>query len=141
VFQRRCGAGPPHRDHKRKLADQCARADDDLGASAILNAECTALNDKSRVRIIAFIEEQIAPRDIALLGADRQHAQRGRPQQAQCRDALEQGNIIFDRHAEPVIGLDAAVQKFASFPPQVLQENVKRTLRKLLNQNRTEIMD
>ena len=25
-------------------------------------------------------------------------------QQAQGRDALEQGNIIFDRHAEPVIG-------------------------------------
>jgi len=40
-----------------------------------------------------------------------------------------------------VIGLDAAVQKFASFPPQVLQENFKRTLRKLLNQNRIEIMD
>jgi hypothetical protein len=128
MFQRRCGAGPPHRDDKRKLADQCARADDDLGASAILNPERAALNDKSRVRVVAFIEEQIAPRDIALLGADRQHAQRRRPQQAQCRDALEQGNIIFDRHAEPVIGLDAAVLKFASFPPQVLQEKLQENV-------------
>ncbi len=44
-------------------------------------------------------------REIPLLGADRQHAQRGHPQQAQCRDALEQGNIIFDRHAGPVAPL------------------------------------
>ena len=91
-------------DDQREFADQGARARDDFGAGAVLDPERAALNDKSGIGIIAGAEQHIAAREIALLGADRQHAQRGRPQQAQCRDALEQGNIIFDRHAEPVIG-------------------------------------
>ena len=69
--------------------------------AAVLDPERPALDDKSRVGLIAGIEEQIAACEIALLGADRQHAQGGRPQQAQCGDAFEQGYIIFDRHAEP----------------------------------------
>ncbi len=77
---------------------------DHFGAGAVLDPERAALNDKSGIGIIACVEEHVAAREIALLGADRQHAQGGRPQQAQGRDALEQGNIIFDRHAEPVVG-------------------------------------
>jgi hypothetical protein len=40
--------------------------------------------------------------EIALLATDRQRAQGGISQQAQCRDALEQGDIIFNRHEGPV---------------------------------------
>ena len=99
-----CWGWPLHRGHQRKFADQRAGTGDNFGAGAVRDPESAALNHKTRIGIIACVEEHVAPREIALLGADRQHAQRGRPQQAQCRDALEQGNIIFDRHAEPVIG-------------------------------------
>jgi len=87
MFPARCRGRPLHCDDQRKFADQRAGTRDDFGTTAVLDSEGAALNDKSRVRIIAFIEEQVAARDIALLGADRQHAQRRRPQQAQCRDA------------------------------------------------------
>ena len=103
MLQRDRGRGPLHRHHQRKFADQGAGTRDDLGAAAVLDPERAALNDESGVGIVAGIEQHIAAGEIALLGADRQHAQSGRPQQAQCRDALEQGNIIFDRHEKPVI--------------------------------------
>ena len=32
MFQRERGGRPPHRDHQRQLADQCARTGDDFGA-------------------------------------------------------------------------------------------------------------
>ena len=57
-----------------------ARVDDRL--RAVLDAKRAALDDKSGIGIIACIEERIAARDIALLGADRQHAQYRHPQQA-----------------------------------------------------------
>ena len=98
------GRRPLHRDDQREFADQRAGAGDRLGAAAVLDPERAALNDKAGIGIVAGLEQHIAAREIALLGADRQHAQRRRPQQAQGRDALQQGNIIFDRHAEPVIG-------------------------------------
>ena len=69
-----------------------------ISTPPLLDPERPALNDISGVGIFACIEQHIAAGEIALLGADRQHAQRRRPQQAQCRDALEQGNIILDRH-------------------------------------------
>ena len=48
-------------------------------------------------------------RNLTLLGADRQHAQSGRSQQAHCRDAFKQDNIIFDRHGKPVAPLRIVV--------------------------------
>ena len=57
----------------------------------------------ARVGVIPRSKQHVAASDDALLGADRQHAQGRRSQQAQSWDALEQGNIIFDRHAGPVI--------------------------------------
>ena len=104
MFQRDRGRRPRHRHHQRQFADQRAGARDHFGAAAVVDPERAALHDESGVGVVARREQQLAAREIALLGADREHAQRSRPQQAQCRDALEQGNIIFDRHAEPVIG-------------------------------------
>ena len=95
---------PPHRHDQRKLADQGAGTRDRLGAGAVIDAEPAALDHKTGIGLVALVEEQIAAGEVALLGADRQHAQRGAPQQAQCRDALQQGHIIFDRHSEPGTG-------------------------------------
>jgi hypothetical protein len=47
------------------------------------------LNDEAGIGVVAFIEEDFAAREIALLGADRKHTQGGRPQQAKRGDALE----------------------------------------------------
>ena len=105
MFERGRGGGPRHRHDQRELADQRARTGDHFGAGAVLDPECATLNHKSGVGIVARAEQEIAAGDIALLGTDRQHAQRRRPQQAQCRDPLEQGYVIFDRHAEPVAPL------------------------------------
>jgi len=41
------------------------------------------------IGVVALIEQDFAAREIALLGADREHAQRRRPQQAKGGDALE----------------------------------------------------
>jgi hypothetical protein len=60
------------------------------------------MDDKPGVGIISRIEEHITARNIALLGAYREHAQGRWSQQSQCRDTLEQDNIIFDRHEKPV---------------------------------------
>ena len=105
TFQRDRGGRPPHRHHKRELADQRAGAGDDFGAAAVIDAECAALDDEAGIGLLAGLEQIVAAFEIALFGADRQHAQGRRAQQAQCRDALQQGYIIFDRHAGPVIGV------------------------------------
>ena len=57
--------------------------------AAVLDPERAVLNDESGIGFVAGIEEDFATREIALLGADRKHAQRGRPQQAEGRDALK----------------------------------------------------
>jgi len=101
MFQRDRAGGPLHRGNERELADQCTWASDDRGTTAVFNAKGAALDDKAGIGIIACIEERVAARDIALLGADRQHAQGCRPQHPKCRDTLQQGNIILDRHEKP----------------------------------------
>src|SRR5258708_33147214 len=105
TFQRNRAGGPPHRDHERKLADQRTRSGDDFGAGAVIDPERAALDDETGIGIVAGVEEHVAMFEVALFGADRQHAQAGRSQQTQGRDALQQRYIIFDRHAGPLIGM------------------------------------
>src|SRR5205085_4784424 len=62
-----------------------------------------ALHDIAAVGLVADPEQRIAAGEFAMFGADRQHAQRLPSQQAQGRDALQQGNIVFDRHGGPVM--------------------------------------
>ena len=114
MFERGRGRGPPHCRDQCEFADQRAWTGDDLGTGIVGDPERAALNDEARIGIFAGLEEYITASEIALLGADRQHAQSGRSQQAQCRDALEQGNIIFDRHTGPVIG--DGLKKYESLP-------------------------
>ncbi|OIQ65190.1 hypothetical protein GALL_532550 [mine drainage metagenome] len=102
MFQRDGGGRPLHRGDERELADQGTRTGDHGSATAVIDAKRAALDDKTAIGIVARIEERVAARNITLLGADRQHAQSRRPQQAQCGDTLKQGNIIFDRHEKPV---------------------------------------
>jgi len=102
MFQRDGGGRPLHRGDECEFADQGARAGDNGSATAVIDAKCAALDDKTAIGIVARIEKRVTARNIALLGADCQHAQSRCPQQAQCGDTLKQGNIIFDRHEKPV---------------------------------------
>jgi len=104
MFDRGRGRRPRHRGDQGEFADQCAGTRDHLGAGAVLDPESAALDHEPGIGFVAGVEQHIAARETALLGTDRQHTQRGRPQQTQGWDALEQGNIIFDRHAGPGIG-------------------------------------
>ena len=81
MIKRDCARRPLHRDDQRQFADQGAGARDDFGA-AVLDAKRTALNDIAGIRLVAGVEQIIAGREIALLRADRQHAQSRRSQQA-----------------------------------------------------------
>jgi hypothetical protein len=56
------------------------------------------LNDKAGIGIVALTKQEIAPRHITLFGTDRQHAQRGGPQQMQGGDAIQESYVIVDRH-------------------------------------------
>src|SRR5439155_700953 len=81
--------------------DQHAGAGDGFGTQTVIDPERTALHHISGIRFVALAEQHIVARHVALFRADREHAQRLVPQQAQGRDALQQGDIIVDRHAEP----------------------------------------
>jgi hypothetical protein len=65
----------PHRHDQRKFADQGAGTRDRLGAGAVIDAEPAALDHKTGIGFVALLEEQIAATEIALFGANRQHAQ------------------------------------------------------------------
>src|SRR4029077_17132126 len=98
VFQGDRRRWPFHRGNQRQFPDQRAGSRDDPSTAIILDPERATLNDKAGIGLLAHMEQYAATRDKALLGTDRQHAQACRSQQAECRDTLEQDNIILDRH-------------------------------------------
>ena len=89
----------------RLYARHCGRTYEEvertLDRDHFMNAERAVLDDKAAIRFVAGAKQDRAAGELLLLRADGEHAQRRAPQQAQCRDPLEKGNVIFDRHTKP----------------------------------------
>src|SRR5579864_1615711 len=76
IFQRGRRRGTAHRNHQGELTDQRAGPGRNLGG-LIIDAERAALHDIAAVGLVALGEQRVATGHVALLGADREHAQRG----------------------------------------------------------------
>ena len=62
----------------------------------LIDTKGAALDHEAGIGIVAEIEQDVAADEVTLLGADREHAQRGVSQQAQCRDTLEKRYVVID---------------------------------------------
>ena len=94
--------GSEQRDFERGELLFTVGEDADAGFVVQRGAFRVSMDDGSGYEIVVGPGTLIG--ELALLRTNRQHAQGVGTQQTHCWDPLEQGDIIFDRHIEPVIG-------------------------------------
>ena len=96
-------AGRPLRvSEQRDFADQRAGPGDRRRDRALLGDEIERafLHHIGAVGVLALAEQRDAFVDVAALGADRQNAQRIAAEQPERRNALQEGDVVLDGHAE-----------------------------------------